>query len=126
MQMKAPDKALVDFQKTRWFGDAFREANPHIVGAAVQAFLANAPEAYASTCHMLGSADLRAFLPAFRIPCEIRVGSQDYATPPEMARYLADSIPGANLEILEGARHLAPLEAPAAIALALKKLRKIQ
>jgi 3-oxoadipate enol-lactonase len=114
--------ALVGFQKTRWFSDAFREANPKIVEQAVATFLANDLAAYMATCGMLGAADLRAFLPGFSFPCEIRVGSEDYATPPEMARYLAANIRGSNLEVMEGIRHLSPLEVPSRIAAALTKL----
>jgi 3-oxoadipate enol-lactonase len=114
--------ALVGFQKTRWFGDAFREANPEIVEAAITVFLANDLQAYAATCGMLGEADLRAFLPKFEFPCEIRVGSEDYATPPEMARYLADNIRGSKMRIMDGVRHFSPLEAPHIIADALKTL----
>ena len=42
--------SLVGFQKTRWFGDAFREANPDVLDAAIQDFLANDLNAYAATC----------------------------------------------------------------------------
>jgi 3-oxoadipate enol-lactonase len=73
---------------------------------------------------MLGAADLRAFLPKFDFPSEIKVGSEDYATPPEMAKYLADHIPGAKMEIMEGVRHFSPLEVPVVIADALKTLTK--
>ena len=114
--------ALVGFQKTRWFGDAFREANPAVVDQAVGVFLANDLPAYAATCAMLGAADLRAFLPGFTFPCEIRVGSQDYATPPDMACYLADNIRGARIEVMDGVRHFSPLEVPERIAAALKDL----
>ena len=109
-------KALVGFQKTRWFSDGFREANPDVVEAAVSTFLANEIDAYVATCNMLGAADLREALPKFDFPCRVLVGTEDYATPLEMARVLADNIPGAILTILEGARHFTPLEVPAIIA----------
>lgn len=114
--------ALVGFQKTRWFSDAFREANPDVVEAAVKVFLANDLPAYAATCTMLGAADLRQALPKFDFPCVIRVGSEDYATPPEMAKYLAENIPGAKMEIMESVRHFSPLEVPVTIAAALKEI----
>jgi len=122
---KAKDEglaALVAFQQTRWFSDAFRAANPDVVEDAVSVFLANDPAAYVATCNMLGAADLRSALAAFDFPCEIRVGSEDYATPPPMAEALAHSIPGAHLEILEQVRHLSPIEAPDRIAEAMRLL----
>ena len=37
-------------------------------------------------------------------------GADDLATPPERQRTIADAIPGARLEVLEGAAHLASVE----------------
>lgn len=116
--------ALVSFQKTRWFSDSFREANPDIVEKAIVVFLKNELSAYAATCAMLGNADIRAALPKFSFPCRVAVGTEDYATPPEMARYMADNIPGASLFIMDGVRHFTPLEVPATIAGHLKELVK--
>ena len=108
--------ALVGFQKTRWFGDDWRAANPEKVQDAVDIFLANDTAAYLEACRMLGRADLRAHLGGFDFPVQIAVGSEDYATPVTMAEALRDAIPGAALTVLEGRRHLTPLEAPAEVA----------
>ncbi|WP_324764084.1 alpha/beta fold hydrolase (plasmid) [Sinorhizobium meliloti] len=116
--------ALVGFQKTRWFSDSFRGANPDVVEKAVGVFLENDLSAYAATCAMLGNADIRAALPHFDFPCRVAVGTEDYATPPDMARYMAENIPGAGFFIMEGVRHFAPLEVPSTIAAHLKELIK--
>ncbi|MFG1358226.1 alpha/beta fold hydrolase [Xanthobacter pseudotagetidis] len=108
--------ALVPFQKTRWFGDAFREANPDVVDAAIKVFLANDVDAYVRTCRMLGACDETAALPGFRMPVRIVVGEEDYATPPAMAQAMAEAIPGARMSIIAGARHFTPLEVPGTIA----------
>jgi len=104
--------ALVEFQKTRWFSDAFRRARPEVVQACVDVFLRNEPGAYAQTCAMLGAFDLRAGLSRMRMPTRIIVGEEDYATPPAMARAMHEGIEGSSLAVLAGARHLTPLEAP--------------
>jgi 3-oxoadipate enol-lactonase len=109
-------QALVGFQKTRWFSDAFREKNPAIVERALAVFLANDVRCYAETCRMLGAADTREALKNFRMPCAIAVGAEDYATPVAMARVLEAGIPGATLQVIENARHLTPLEIPEVIA----------
>jgi 3-oxoadipate enol-lactonase len=108
--------ALVDFQKTRWFSDTFREANPQAVEAAIAVFLKNDVTAYAESCRMLGRCDQRAALPGFACPTEIVVGEEDYATPVAMAEAMLAAIPGARLTVLEGVRHFTPLEVPAKIA----------
>ena len=108
--------ALVGFQKSRWFGDAFREANPDVVDAALDIFLANDIPAYAETCRMLGACDLRTAMPKFDFPTRIIVGEEDYAAPVAMAEAMRDAIPGSTMLVIEKARHLTPLEVPDLIA----------
>lgn len=114
--------ALVSFQVSRWFGEAFREANPEAVRQCVATFLKNEPRAYAETCRMLGAADLRGVLRAIAVPTAVVVGEDDYATPPAMSRELHRAIGGSTLAVLKGARHLAPLERPAEVAAQLSRL----
>lgn len=108
--------SLTDFQQTRWFSDAFRAQNPGVVKAALDVFLANELPAYAETCRMLGACDLRSKLPSIKVPARIIVGSEDYATPIPMAQTMHEGIAGSTMEIVEGARHLSPLEIPDKIA----------
>jgi 3-oxoadipate enol-lactonase len=107
---------LVDFQITRWFGDAFRAAHPDLVQAITRVFLANDLECYAASCMLLGEADLRPFLSGFQMPAGIIAGEEDYATPITMARQLHEAIKGSTLTILPKARHLTPIECPDQIA----------
>jgi 3-oxoadipate enol-lactonase len=118
--------SLVGFQTTRWFGDAFRASHPDVVKQCVDVFLRNDVKAYAETCRMLGAADKRAALAGFAMPTAIVVGEEDYATPIAMAQALHSSIPGSSLTILEGARHLTPLEQPERVAAALHGLLQTQ
>ena len=43
-------------------------------------------------------------------------GDQDGSTPPELVRSLADLIPGARYEVIEGTAHIPCIEAPGAYA----------
>jgi 3-oxoadipate enol-lactonase len=113
---------LVDFQVTRWFSDEFRTAHPDVVTAITNVFLANDLSSYAASCIMLGDADLRPYLPSLRMPVEIVVGEQDYATPVASSRQLHEAIPGSRLTILPGGRHLTPIECPDQIASHLLRL----
>ena len=112
----------IDFQTTRWFGDKFRAENPAIVQASAEVFLANEMEAYASTCEMLGAADVRHMLAGFKMPVTVIVGEEDYATPVAMAQQMKDAIAGATLTVLPAARHLTPIESPDRIARELRDL----
>jgi 3-oxoadipate enol-lactonase len=115
-------QALVAFQQTRWFGDAFRAEHPEVVDACVATFLGNDVGAFEATCAMLGGFDLRAALPRLAMPTAVVVGEEDYATPVPMAQALHDGIAGSTLQIIPGARHLTPLERPAVIADVLARL----
>ncbi len=115
-------ESLIEFQTTRWFGDAFREANPAVVKACVDTFLANELPAYSETCKMLGAADLRDGLSGIKVPTRIVVGEEDYATPVKMAEEMHAGITGSTFLVLPKARHLTPLEQPDTIAAELKQL----
>lgn len=108
--------ALVGFQTTRWFADAFREKHKDVVDATVATFLANDVAAYGETCRMLGAADLRSMLPGIKVPTRIVVGAEDYATPPAMSQALHAGIAGSTLTVIEQGRHLTPLDNPDRIA----------
>jgi 3-oxoadipate enol-lactonase len=104
--------ALIDFQRTRWFSDAFQAAHPEVVEACVQTFLRNDVDAFAATCDMLGAFDGRALLSGIRVPTTVVVGEEDYAAPLAMAQALHDGIAGSTLTVIPAARHLTPLETP--------------
>lgn len=108
--------SLVAFQKTRWFGDAFRTNNPDVVDRTVGTFVKTDPKAYAEACRMMGAFDLRPQLGTLRMPTRIAVGEEDHATPIEMAKALHAGIAGSELNIIAGGRHLTPLEFPQRVA----------
>lgn len=107
---------MVDFQVSRWFGERFRAASPKLVRKTAAIFLANDLDCYAASCILLGDADLRPYLASLRIPVAVIVGEEDYATPAAAARQMHDAIPSSTLKILQGARHLTPIECPEEIA----------
>lgn len=114
--------ALVGFQKSRWFSDAFCIREPRVVQECVDTFLANDLSAYVETCRMLGVFDGRALLSQIQVPTRVLVGDEDYAAPIEMAQALHAGIPRSSLTIIPGVRHLTPLEVPDIIAGALGEL----
>lgn len=115
-------KSMIEFQLSRWFTDRFRAAHPEVVQKSVAAFLANDPNAYASTCRMLGAFNLSASLQHMNVPAVIVVGEEDYATPLSMAESLHRGIAGSILTVLPDARHLTALEQPDRIAAELMRL----
>jgi len=116
--------ALVQFQTTRWFGDAFRAAHPEILDALIEVFLANDVACYEATCEMLGTSDLRPLLALLRMPVAIVAGAEDYAAPVAMSEALHAAIPHSTLSVLPNARHLTPVERPGDIASAILNLAR--
>ncbi|CAM3764670.1 alpha/beta fold hydrolase [Bordetella tumulicola] len=112
-------QAMVPFQVSRWFSEAFAEQEPDLVQEAVRVFLVNDADAYAETCRMLGRADERHRLSQYTGPVSVVVGEEDYATPVAMARELVSLLTQAKLTILPKRRHYTPIECPEEVALAI-------
>jgi 3-oxoadipate enol-lactonase len=115
-------EAMLEFQTTRWFTDAFRASRKDVVNAAVEVFLANPARCYAQTCRMLGACNLTGALPRLKMPVRIVVGEEDYATPVAMSEALHRGIARSTLTVIPNARHLTPLECPERIIAELEKL----
>ena len=68
---------------------------------------------------MIGRSDSTGLLSSISVPTLILVGEHDGIAPPDVARALRDRIAGSTLVVLEGAGHVANLEAPDAFNAAL-------
>ena len=77
--------------------------------------VATDPEGYASACGAIERMDLREQLGRIAAPTLVISGAGDEATPPEHQELIAASIPGARLETVEPAAHLAAVERPAIV-----------
>jgi 3-oxoadipate enol-lactonase/4-carboxymuconolactone decarboxylase len=105
----------------RWFTPAGRRApgNGELV-ARMRAMVASTPaEGYASCCEALAEMDVRADLPRIAAPTLAIAGAEDPTSIPDHLRAIADAIPGARLQVLPGAAHLANVEQPDAVNAAL-------
>jgi pimeloyl-ACP methyl ester carboxylesterase len=65
-------------------------------------------------------ADLRGALPRIRVPALVVHGSEDVRAPRPVAEALRDGIPGARMAVIPGAGHVCNVEAPAAVAAAIR------
>ena len=107
----------------RWFSDTFRDTHPDDVNRVVDLFVATDSAAHAAACRAMGAMDARDLLPAITAPTLVLVGEHDYATPPDMARHLADHITGATLRVLPDLRHMALIEQPELAAVVRESFR---
>jgi pimeloyl-ACP methyl ester carboxylesterase len=63
--------------------------------------------------------DVVSRLEEIQVPALVLCGTRDQLTPPKFSTYLRDHIAGAQLHLIEGAGHMAMVEQPEAIVLAL-------
>jgi 3-oxoadipate enol-lactonase len=96
----------------RWFTDDFAAARPEVVGRMRADLIATPREGYAACCEALAALDLTAELGRIAAPTLVIAGADDVATPPAYGEAIAAAVPGARLEILADAAHLANLERP--------------
>ena len=68
---------------------------------------------------LLTRPDASSVLPGIRVPVLLASGSNDSWSPPAQHEAMRDSCLGAELSIIEGAGHMAPIEQPHAVARAL-------
>jgi len=74
----------------------------------------------AAAMGMAERADMRGALAAIGVPTLVITSTGDTLIPPEITRPIAEQVPGATLEVIEGAGHLSNLEAPEAFNRALR------
>ncbi len=88
-----------------------------LTGTITEMALAIGKEAFARQQRaIIGRLDSRPHLAKIACPTLVVAARQDVIMPVELLRELADGIPGATLEVVEDAGHLASLEQPARVA----------
>lgn len=107
-----PRVRQVSFQADRWFTEIFRAKQPTKLQRVVRTFLATDSRVHAEASRAMGWLDARELLPAITAPTLVLTGVEDYATPPEMGRYVADHVQDGQAVTLPGLRHLSLIERP--------------
>lgn len=99
---------------SRWFSREYQAANPAQITALRQTLAGNDPQGYLTTYELFATQDMyRADeLGNIKSPTLVATGELDPGSTPQMARQLADRIPGATVAILTEQRHMMPVESP--------------
>jgi 3-oxoadipate enol-lactonase len=107
--------AIADAGIERWLSPGFIAREPD-TAVRIRAMLAGTPaEGYAACCGVIERMDLLDRLGEITAPTLVVAAAQDPATPPEHGERIAASIPGARIEVIEDAAHLAAVEQSDAI-----------
>lgn len=118
--------AVAEMAMPRWFGEAFRAAQPATVDRWRRRVASTHPGGYIGTCEALRGMDTFARLPDIKAPTLVLAGELDPGTPVAMSEALVRGIAGAELAVLDGASHLSVLERPDAFAARVQDfLRKV-
>lgn len=107
--------AVVESSMRIWFTETFRQKNPLLLLAMQDKFIQTDVAGYSYCCAAIRDADFRSALDQIACPTLVVTGEEDPVTTVQDAKYLAENITRAKLEILAG-RHLTAVEQPQALA----------
>jgi len=113
--------ATIEAALERWFTDRYRLDNPAMLDLVRSWVLANDLAIYHRNYRVLadGIDEITAPQPPINCPTLVMTGTEDYGNGPEMTLAIAAEIPGADVHILKGLRHMALAENPDAVTLPL-------
>lgn len=105
-----PREEHLAFQLDRWLSPGFLAAHPEEAERLSAIFVRTEAAAHAAACRALGAFAGDHYVPSISADTLVIVGSEDYATPPAMARALAERLPRATYLELPGVRHMSVVE----------------
>jgi 3-oxoadipate enol-lactonase len=108
--------SILDSVMERWFTASFRVPDNAAYKAYCNMLVRQPDSGYSGTCAAIRDADFTEAAGKIAVPVLCIAGREDGSTPPEVVRSLADLIPKARYEIIEGVAHIPCVEAPAAYA----------
>jgi 3-oxoadipate enol-lactonase/4-carboxymuconolactone decarboxylase len=108
--------SIVERVVSGWITPGLTERDP-VMLAGLRDMLADADaESYAQCCEAIATLDLRSDLGRVAAPTLVIAASDDAATPPAHADLIGEAIPGARVEVVANAAHIATVEQPGVIA----------
>ena len=110
--------ASIDAALERWFTPAFASAHPEALGSVRLRLECNDVRSYAHAYSVFATADADVVDQTENIACPTLVvtGAEDLRSTPAMTNALAAAIPGGQSIIIDGARHMTPIEFPILLA----------
>ena len=103
---------LIDAALERWFSDAFAQASPLVLAQVRERLHSNEPGGFLPAYKLFAEAEDESVeqLRAIDVPTLVITGAEDPGSTPAMSARLAQCIPHAQLQVLEGAKHMLPVE----------------
>lgn len=101
--------SMIEASIERWFTSDFRQAHPGEIVVFEDMLRNVSDEGYASCCEAIATMSIDTGLDTISAPTLVIAGTRDPGATPEIARALADAIPGARYAEVDAA-HLASVE----------------
>ncbi len=114
--------AIADAVVQRFLSAPYRAAHPEAAAGLHACILCADAAGYVAACEAVSQLDWTGLLATVRCPTAVIAGSEDAGTPPAMGQAIADRIPGASFDVLQGAAHLAVVEMPQAFEQIVRRL----
>jgi pimeloyl-ACP methyl ester carboxylesterase len=110
-------EATLEAALGRWFSASYRHDHPKSISDLRQRFLANDKESFLAAYRIFATADaaLVGRLGQIGAPTLALTGELDTGSTPQMARRMADAIPGAAYSIIPAGRHMMAMELAATV-----------
>nr|WP_221634437.1 4-carboxymuconolactone decarboxylase [Nocardioides luti] len=112
---------MVPGSAERWFGPGFLDREPERGSALLHALQSASDEGYVQVCGALAGFDVRDRLGEITAPVVAVSGAADAVTPTSGLQEIASGVRDGRLVELPGVAHLAPAEAPGAVAALLRE-----
>ncbi|MBO1267792.1 alpha/beta fold hydrolase [Arthrobacter cavernae] len=111
---------MIQGSAQRWFAPGFMDRRPETSSRLLHSLRDAERFSYAFCCEALAAFDVRGQLGGITVPTQALAGVEDTVAPPSFAEEVAEGINaggGSAVAVaLDGVAHLAPAEAPAAVA----------
>lgn len=107
---------VADSVVDRWLTPAFADGHPEVRRRLRDMLVSQPAEGYAACCGAIERMDLRGDLPRITAPTLVVSGADDPASAPEHQALIAEAIPGARLEVVADAAHLASVQQPQVVS----------
>ena len=100
----------------RWYTDAFMEARPDAIETRKRQVLDTPEDVFLSVFHIYAETEMAPWLHEVTCPCLVLTGELDGGCNPRLNRFIADTLPDAELVVLDGLKHSILIEAPERVA----------
>jgi 3-oxoadipate enol-lactonase len=108
--------SALDLLIPRWFTDEFIRTEPAIVEARRKQLIEMDPDIYLNTFRIYAETEMAPWLAEVTAPALVLTGELDPGCSPRLNRIMAETLPNAELVILDGLRHSILVEAPDRVA----------